>query len=216
MNTSNKHKAESLKKYYEGTTDARASNIRAILTEAVELKIEFPNLTRLSEYTAHKLAIKEGSPVSGSTIRRNDKYKSLLIDFFILMNPEKMTTKKDKAIADSLVARTFAIEAKKQELQITELKKQLAESEVLLSKRLGLELTEKHISQSTRVEQISSSSDETCEDLYPVLYRSFEAQGGIEFNITEGVIYDAAEDEVIMTKKAFPKFFEWLALNTKV
>ena len=214
MTISSKEKAKYLAKYYANATDARATQISAFIKEIERLKLNFPNMTKLSDYIAIRLAEAEGSPVSGSTIRRNEKYKSLLIEHLLRVSPEKVNTKVDKNIQASLHARYLRIELQQKNQQIATLQERLNETETLLSKRLALEYAENMATNRPRIEEIRTSNEETDESLFEVLYSALLEIGNIEFNADKGNVYDEAEQRVLMTRVKFPKFFKWLA--TKV
>lgn len=65
--------------------------------------------------------------------------------------------------------------------------------------------------QKSRVEKIDVSGWESDEDLFNELYKLILKLKYITFEIKDGVIYDWENDEAIISKSKFPKFFKWLA-----
>tara|TARA_B100000780_G_C21124623_1_gene455915 strand:- start:2853 stop:3500 length:648 start_codon:yes stop_codon:yes gene_type:complete len=215
MSDPQKNKARALRAYYTATTEARSDKITKILEGIERLKLPFPNRTKLSEYVAERLGEEEGSPVSSSTIRRNEKYNDLLIKYLLSVCPGAIPNRVDNAIGSSLAQRRLRKENEDKSRKIEELKERVAELEALLGKRLELEYAEKYASQVTRVEKIEKANNETDESLFEELYSAFmKLDGVVEIKPKEGVVYDWEEDRPIMTNTSFPKFFKWL--GTKV
>ena len=215
MSDPQKNKARALRAYYTATTEARSDKITKILEGIERLKLPFPNRTKLSEYVAERLGEEEGSPVSSSTIRRNEKYNDLLIKYLLSICPGAIPNRVDNAIGSSLAQRRLRKENEDKSRKIEELKERVAELEALLGKRLELEYAEKYASQVTRVEKIEKANNETDESLFEELYSAFmKLDGVVEIKPKEGVVYDWEEDRPIMTNTSFPKFFKWL--GTKV
>ena len=215
MSDPQKNKARALRAYYTATTEARSDKITKILEGIERLKLPFPNRTKLSEYVAERLGEEEGSPVSSSTIRRNEKYNDLLIKYLLSVCPVAIPNRVDNAIGSSLAQRRLRKENEDKSRKIEELKERVAELEALLGKRLELEYAEKYASQVTRVEKIEKANNETDESLFEELYSAFmKLDGVVEIKPKEGVVYDWEEDRPIMTNTSFPKFFKWL--GTKV
>ena len=169
MSDPQKNKARALRAYYTATTEARSDKITKILEGIERLKLPFPNRTKLSEYVAERLGEEEGSPVSSSTIRRNEKYNDLLIKYLLSVCPGAIPNRVDNAIGSSLAQRRLRKENEDKSRKIEELKERVAELEALLGKRLELEYAEKYASQVTRVEKIEKANNETDESLFEEL-----------------------------------------------
>ena len=127
MSDPQKNKARALRAYYTATTEARSDKITKILEGIERLKLPFPNRTKLSEYVAERLGEEEGSPVSSSTIRRNEKYNDLLIKYLLSVCPGAIPNRVDNAIGSSLAQRRLRKENEDKSRKIEELKERVAE-----------------------------------------------------------------------------------------
>lgn len=210
MTTSNYKKAEALVAFHEKHTQSRCEKIQHIIRKIEKLRIEFPSRTRLSEYVAMELSESEGAPVSATTIRRNDLYNGILIDYLLRVSPDKVRGKIDKSIEASVYARQLQKTIEEKDKKISELETKLNETEVLLGKRLELEYAEKFDAQKSKVEKIVRNKKESFESLFEIIYSLLIELGSVEFNAEKGYVMDEAEDNVIMTRNNFPEFFSWL------
>lgn len=210
MKISNKDKAKALAAYYANQTDLRSQKIKEIISQTENLKLQFPNRTKLSEYVAIRLGEMENSKVSASTIRRNENYNSHLINYFLRVNPEKVRNKVDNLIDTNLIARDLRKQISEQQREINELKIISNEAQDLLEKRLGLEYLEKQSTRTALTDKIKLSNEESDESVFELLYKYMNLIGSMEFNVKNGYILDDAENEVVMNRDKFPKFFKWL------
>ncbi|WP_318464267.1 hypothetical protein [Photobacterium leiognathi] len=209
------NRADYLEKYYVEKTNSRINSIIKILNESKKLGLCFKNQTKLSEYIASKLSSIEDSPVWGSTIRRNPKYKTLILEYFHEIDPSKLPlTNDDKLLENSIKLRQLTIELSEANKKIKCLSLQIDEANELLSKRLSLEYNEKLNLSSELREKVTDKHKESYEDLYVfILHLLKDEMITIDFNLEYGYILDQAEDQVIMDKKNFPNFFKWLSDN---
>lgn len=214
MNMSSKDKAKALQDYYSKMTSARVDKITLILLELEQHQIKFKNRTKLSEYVAENLGKLEGSPVSSSTIRRNEKYNALLVQHLMKVNPKALTNNVDAAIVSSLAQHDLKMQLKQKDQKIEVLKNELQKVEALLTKRLELEYVEKQKVNASRLEQISRPNEEADELIFEQLYRAFVRLEVVDIKAEEGVVYDWEFDKPLMLRTQFPKFFRWL--NTKI
>ncbi|WP_415233150.1 hypothetical protein [Rheinheimera aquimaris] len=210
MTTSNQKKAKALVEFHKKNKDARYQKIKQIINKVEKLRMEFPNRTTLSEYIAIELSELESKPVSATTIRRNDTYNGLLVDYLLKVSPEKVKNKIDNSIESSIYARQLQKQVEEKDRQISELKSKLNDSEMLLEKRVKLEYLEKFTANKSKVEQISYANQESFDSLFEMIYSLLSKLGSIEFNVEKGYVHDEAEDKVIMTRKNYPEFFNWL------
>ena len=211
MKNSNREKAKSLKAYYSETTDLRADRITNILSTLERLKLKFPNRTKLSEYVAERLSKEENAPVSSSTIRRNAKYNDLLMNYLINICPESIKTKGDGHIDNILAQRTLRKEIEEKDRTILDLQSKLHEADSLLEKRVKLEYLEKFSSDKSRIDKIITFKEESDASLYEMFYKTLIRLEVMKFDIASGTIYDWENDEMLMNKEKFPKFFKWLS-----
>ncbi|NOI15835.1 hypothetical protein [Vibrio hepatarius] len=209
-----KSREEYLEEYRSQRTKSRVDSIEAILEDIKSERVGFRNMTHLSEYIAKRLSVIEGCNVASSTIRRNDNYRSLMYEYFYEIAPSKLPSSKDISIEASIKIRQLNVQLTEAKNKVAKLTTELQAANDLLSKRLTLEYVESAKSSAGRREKVCSSNEESDEDLFKIIHYFLREELVAEFNLDDGYIYDAAEEEVIMTKKDFPKFFKWLA--TKV
>lgn len=194
-------------------TDKRIKAIEEILNRLKEYKVSFKNKTALSEYVADQLSDREVGKVWSSTIRRNIKYCSLLIEYLNEVCPEALNNKVDTFISEQLNSRRISKALAEKDKKILELENRLLESDKLLKKRLTLEYAEQYSLHLATSDTFIRSNDETEKRLFSFLYeaiRKLESAGMVETMVDQGVVYDWEQSKPFVTSKELPKFFEWL------
>ena len=194
-------------------TDKRTKAIKEILNRLKEYKVSFKNKTALSEYVADQLSDKEVGKVWSSTIRRNIKYSSLLIEYLNEVCPEALGNKADTFISEQLNSRRISKALAEKDEKILELEKRLLEADKLLKNRLTLEYAEQYSLHLASSDTFNRSNDETEKKLFNFLYeaiRKLESAGIVETIVDKGLVYDWELNKPFVNNNELPKFFDWL------
>lgn len=205
-----KNRSDYLKKFYDLQTKSRVIQINKIIDELKKLSLQFKNITQLSSYIASRISDIEGEPVSGSTFRRNKDYRPLLNKYHYGDDFLELPSGNDASIEASLKIRELTISLSKANLDVTNLKDKLKASNDLLSKRLSLEHVEFTKKSDNKRDKITTSNEESDDDLFEMIFWFLKELGSVEFKLDEGYVYDSADEYIIMNRTDYPKFFKWL------
>ena len=204
------NRESSLNLYRERVTQRRIIDIRSIILSLEKERARFTNITELSESIAKKLSVIEGKPVASSTLRRNVNYRILLDEHLSKLLPKLTSNEPDKIVTEKLRAYKLSKKLTAAYKNIKELKKELLDTRKLLSSRIALEHESLDRMILRKVDRITSSNDESIESLFEVIYVLLMDLGSIDFDVSQGVVYDSADDIVRLNRNDFPLFFKWL------
>ncbi|WP_095498390.1 hypothetical protein [Paraferrimonas haliotis] len=188
----------------------RTNEIDEILKGFKSLNLEFKNITKLSESIATKLSHIEDAPVAPSTIRRNPIYREKLDDFMRVVCPANYTNANDRNISKDIQIRELQLQLSKAKKKSNDLVKENKDIKRLLSLRIALEHKNTEALLADSIEQITTSEDESEEDIFEIVFELMKELGSMDINVSQGYVNDIAEDRVIMNRRKFPKFFRWL------